>query len=85
MRAGRLVLPTLHLEQVGVNEVANVLAVERLFVLLDLLRDEVMHDLHVLLEQFQAKQVSGKLLQNPIKYYKAYLLTLKRHNIHVIW
>ena len=72
VRAGRFVLPTLHLEQVGVYVVANVVSVERFPVLRDLLCDEVMNDLHVYLELFQAKQVTGKLLQHPIKSPKSY-------------
>ena len=67
VRAGRLVLPTFHFEQVGVNVVAHVMGIERLPVLLDLLHDEVVNDLHVHLIDLQAKNVTRKLLQHPIK------------------
>ena len=64
-------MPTFHFEQVGVDVVAHVVGIERLPVLLDLLRDEVVNHLHVHLEDLQAKNVSRKLLQHPIKSSKA--------------
>lgn len=65
MRTGRIIFATLHLYQISINIVANVVRVDRRPVLLDLFRNEVVNDLHVLLEQFQSEQITRKLSQHP--------------------